>query len=153
MKTEKYIKTVQIPELIDFKDRFRTYAPYSQSAGSSLFAAVMTPESFISAEEATFLNRPAVAGIVRFVDRLLPPDGKGRDYAKQYVGALVCLSHGSKRLRKGPNKRQGQENSCGRTGVYSRPSLQEGLIRKHCDSRIGQCERGLVRSTIIGQLV
>ena len=90
MKTEKYIKTVQSPELIDFKDRFRRYAPYSQSAGSSLFAAVMTPESFISAEEATFLNRPAVAGIVRFVDRLLPPDGKGRDYAKQYVGALVC---------------------------------------------------------------
>jgi hypothetical protein len=90
MKAEKYIQTVQVPELIDFKDRFHRYAPYSQSVGSSLFAAVMTPEGFVAAEHATFLNRPAVAGVVRIVNHLLPPDGKDRDYAKQYVGALVC---------------------------------------------------------------
>jgi len=90
MKTEKYIKTVQIPELIDFEKRFRRYAPYSESTGSPLFAAVMTPESFVSAEEATYLARPAVAGIVRAVEHLLPTDRKDRDYAKQFVGALVC---------------------------------------------------------------
>ncbi|RKX45627.1 MAG: hypothetical protein DRP64_04430 [Verrucomicrobia bacterium] len=90
MKTKKYTKNVQIPELVDFEDRFRRYAPFSKDTGNSLFTAVMTPESFVSAEEATYLNRPAVAGIVRGIDHLLPPAGKDRDYAKQYLGALVC---------------------------------------------------------------
>ena len=90
MKKIQFTKTVQIPDLCDYEKRFPYHAVHASGGGKMLFEVIMQPESFIWAEAATILGRPAVAGIASKIEASLPASGKKRDYAKQFVGTLVC---------------------------------------------------------------
>lgn len=122
MIQERFEVTVVIPTLDEFQRRFRQYARHAREDGAFLFELLTRPASLLKASFATDdLELPAVAGVA--ADCATEAAGRGIDlngYARQFIGAVVCVVMEANGYVKTGKKRSIPHRSFTKGEVYRR---------------------------------
>ncbi len=92
MQTQIYTAQVNVPSAEDFSAKYKQYGPLAQGPANFLFNVLVSPQSFVRAECATLLGRPAIDGPAEMAYQVVANqnDIKWNDNLKRFCGAVVC---------------------------------------------------------------
>ncbi len=103
MESREYLFQAHIPTLDDFvnDDKYRKYKNYVQDkdVGFKLFEAITTPENVFKMQTFSQVQLPAITGVAGICYDILASElkelekrenAKALNYAKQFIGAVVC---------------------------------------------------------------
>ncbi len=92
MRTKKYTKQINIPEIKEFASTYPQFAGLATGEGKFLFDIVMIPETFIQAMILTEYGMPAVTSVAElcFNEAKKRKNFKFTARIKQFIGAMVA---------------------------------------------------------------